>query len=109
MQAQTIDFFNLVQQQATSNAPQLVDRERRIGRCRTLLQNLVFEAPQRNEPPEFVDLCRKWLTNFSLHSGSVPNEAIQKCEEVLEQKLGKLDEIDLRIIEMKSEFLGRVG
>lgn len=77
----------------------------RIKKCRTLLQNVLLGDPKRNFTVEFIEHCRKWMKILLMSDNDVPLEIVEKCEAILMEKYGELDEIDLKILEINCKFI----
>lgn len=76
----------------------------RLKTCRTLLQNVLTQDPKKNSDEEFVLNCQKWKELLSVPDHEISLEAVEKCEAVLMEKLGELDEIDLKILEINCKY-----
>lgn len=75
----------------------------RIASCRGQLQGIVSKGPTLQSTESFIDACKLWL-KILLRGNELTAMVVDRCEMFLKKRGESLDEIDLKILEMKSKF-----
>lgn len=74
----------------------------RIAVCCSQLQDIVGKGPTLQSTEHFIDACKHWL-DILLRGNELTTMVVDRCEMFLKKRGDSLDEIDLKILEMKSK------
>lgn len=99
-EVQNIELVSTIRKLNLSTSELVQKTVIRLKTCRTLLQNVLTQDPKKNSDKEFVTKCQRWKEELSVPDSEISLETVEKCETVLMEKFGELDEVDLKILEI---------
>lgn len=76
----------------------------RITKCRLSLTKFIGEGTTLQSSQTFIEACVLWMKTLSTGT-DVPESVLERCESFLKSRGDSLDEVDRKILELKSELL----
>lgn len=95
-----VDVLQNLEQLSSAETPRNAEYAERVEKCTRNLQKLITEGPTLKTTLENIEKFKHMLRILSNNENSVPIDALDKCEREIE-KHGKVDEVDLMILECK--------